>query len=85
MSIDRVDDLRAFKGFIEEKLSQGGAELTLSEALDLWEFENQPPDVEEETLEALRRGFEDIAQGRVRPAREALAELRRKHGLSPRP
>ena len=31
MGIERVNDLRAFKGFIEDKLSNGGADLTLED------------------------------------------------------
>jgi hypothetical protein len=33
MATERASDLRAFKGFIEEKLSNGGSDLTLDEAL----------------------------------------------------
>jgi len=32
-------------------------------------------------IEAIRRGLADVAAGRVKPAREAIAELRRKHNL----
>jgi predicted transcriptional regulator len=83
MATDRRNDLRAFQSFVEEKLSNGGATLTLDEALDLWEYENSSSETErQETLEAIRRGIADVEAGRVRPAREALAELRRKHNLS---
>jgi len=34
-----------------------------------------------ETVDAARRGFEDVVAGRTRPAVEFLAELREKHGL----
>lgn len=34
-----------------------------------------------EALEGIRRGFEDIDQGRTRPAKEALDELRRRRGI----
>ncbi len=83
MATERVNDLRAFKGFIEEKLSNGGIDLTPEEALVHWEIENQTDQEREETLEAIRRGFADIEAGRVRPAREALEEIRRKHHLPP--
>jgi hypothetical protein len=33
MATERANDLRAFKGFIEEKLLNGGADLTLDEVL----------------------------------------------------
>ena len=35
-----------------------------------------------ETVVALRKGIEDFERGEFRPAREALEELRRKHGTS---
>ena len=83
MAIQRVNDLRAFRDFADAKLSNGGSAMTLEEALSLWEYENSPDEERGETLEAIRRGFADIEAGRVRPAREALEELRRKHNLPP--
>ena len=35
-----------------------------------------------ETVVALRQGIEEFERGEGRPAREALEELRRKHGIS---
>lgn len=35
-----------------------------------------------ETVAALRKGIEEFERGGFRPAREALEELRRKHGVS---
>lgn len=34
-----------------------------------------------ETIQALKEGLEDVENGRTRPAREALEELRQRHGL----
>lgn len=34
-----------------------------------------------ETIQALKEGVEDVENGRTRPAREALEELRQRHGL----
>lgn len=82
MAADRVNDLRAFRDFADARLSNGGADLTLDEALVDWEGENQTDQEREETLEAIRRGFTDVEAGRVRPVREAIEELRRKHNLS---
>jgi PHD/YefM family antitoxin component YafN of YafNO toxin-antitoxin module len=31
--------------------------------------------------EAIRQGLEDVAHGRIRPAREVFEEFRRKHGI----
>ncbi|HXG64082.1 MAG TPA: type II toxin-antitoxin system prevent-host-death family antitoxin [Blastocatellia bacterium] len=35
-----------------------------------------------ETITAIRKGIEEFERGEGRPAREALEELRRKHGIS---
>ena len=85
MATERVNDLRAFKGFIEEKLSNGGAELTLEQALVDWELENQTDEEREATVQAIRNGLADVEAGRTRPFAEFDREFRLKHGLSPRP
>ncbi len=82
MATERANDLRAFKGFIDEQLSNGGADLTLDEALARWEYENAPEDEREETIRAIQRGLDDMHAGRTRPAEDALRDLCRKHGLS---
>ncbi|MDR3620737.1 MAG: hypothetical protein P4L85_15400 [Paludisphaera borealis] len=84
MPTDRVNDLPAFKAFLDEKLSNGGANLTVDEALALWEIENQTDQEREETLEAIRRGFADLEAGRTRPFEEFDREIREKLGLPPR-
>ncbi len=35
----------------------------------------------EEAVEGIRKGYESVMAGRTKPADEAFAELRRKHGL----
>jgi predicted transcriptional regulator len=35
----------------------------------------------QEAVEGIRRGYEDLKAGRVRPIEEAFEELREKHGL----
>ena len=47
----------------------------LAEYLD-WERQDY-----EESVEAIRRGNEDVKAGRTRPAAEFLEELREKHGF----
>jgi hypothetical protein len=84
MATDRVNDLRAFKGFIEEKLLNGGAEPTLDEALTRWELENQTDAEREETLQGIREGLADVEVGRTRPFEEFDREFRSKHGLPSR-
>jgi predicted transcriptional regulator len=81
MGTERVDDIHAFRDFLDEQLANGGVYLTPAQALDLWEIQNASEDEEHEVIEAIKRGFADIEAGRVKPAREALAELRRKHNL----
>jgi predicted transcriptional regulator len=81
MAIDRANDLRAFRDFVDEQLANGGSNLTLDKAIELWEYENAPEHERENTIEAIREGLADVAAGRVKPAREAIAELRRKHNL----
>jgi hypothetical protein len=81
MSTDRLNDLRAFRDFLDATISKQRDTLTLDECLDLWEHENSSEQEREETLEAIRCGLADVEADRVRPAREALDELRRKHNL----
>ena len=78
---ERVNDLRAFQGFIAEQLANGGAELTLEEALGLWEYENQTGQEREATLQAIRQGLADLDAGRTRPAADVLRDLCRKYQL----
>jgi hypothetical protein len=81
MSLKRIDDPQAFREFLDAQLADGGANLTLDEVLALWECENQTEAERAETLAAIREGLADVEAGRVRPAREAIAELRRKYNL----
>jgi hypothetical protein len=81
MASGRRDDINAFRAFIDEQLANGVATLTPAEALDLWEIQNPTESEEQEAVEAIGRGLADVEAGRLRPAREAVAELRRKHNL----
>jgi hypothetical protein len=82
MGTDRVNDLRAFRGVIDEQLANGGADLTLDDALARWEYENQTDEEREETLEAIRQGLADVEAGRTRPAEDVIRDLCRKHNLA---
>ncbi|OJW22008.1 MAG: hypothetical protein BGO49_14590 [Planctomycetales bacterium 71-10] len=85
MATDRMNDLRAFKGFIEGRLAGAGDAPTLDEALIDWQLANQD-DVElQGAVEAIREGLADAEAGRLIPARDAIDEVRRKHGLPPLP
>jgi hypothetical protein len=37
--------------------------------------------LDREAVEGIRRGYEDLKAGRVRPIEDAFEELREKHGL----
>ncbi len=84
MTTDRINDVRAFRSFLDEKLSNEGANLTLDEALGLWEYENASDEQRAETRGAIQQGFADVEAGRVRPLEDFDREFRQKHGLSPR-
>jgi len=81
MATERVDDLRAFRDFVDAQLGNGGSSLTPEECLDLWIIENSSDEEREEAVAAIRLGLDDMYAGRTRSAREAIAELRRKHKL----
>jgi hypothetical protein len=82
MATDRSNDLRAFKHFIDEKLSNGGGNLTVDEVLSLWDIETQSATERQETVQALREALDDMRSGDTGiPAREFLAEARRKYDL----
>jgi hypothetical protein len=81
MAKERANDLQAYKCFIDDQLASHDAIPTVDEVIARWEHENESNDEREQTLEAIRRGLADIEAGRVVPAREEMAGLRRKHNL----
>jgi hypothetical protein len=82
MAAERVNDLRAFRDFADSRLSNGNSEMTLDEALGLWAIENAPEDERAATVDAVREGLSDMRAGDIGvPAREYLAEIRRKYNL----
>ena len=82
MATDRSNDLRAFKHFIDAKLSNGGSDLTLDDALGLWDIETQPVSEREASIKAVREALDDMHAGDTGiPADELMAPLRRKYGL----
>lgn len=78
MAIERSNDLRAFKGFIDEQLANGGADPTLDEALSRWEYENSSEEERAETLRAIQRGLDDMYAGRTVDAFEFAERMRQK-------
>jgi hypothetical protein len=81
MATERANDLRAFRHFIDEQLTNSGSELTLDEVLLNWELENQTHEDREETLQAIREGLADVDAGRTRPAEDVIRELCLKHNI----
>jgi hypothetical protein len=84
MAAERANDLRAFRQYIDQQLSNGGAEMTLDEALINWEVENQTDEERNDALRAIQEGLADVDAGRTRHFEEFDREFRSKHGLPPR-
>jgi hypothetical protein len=76
VATERINDLRAVKGFIDEKLSNGRTNLTVDEALMNWEIENQTEEEREETLQAIQLGLDDMYAGRTVDAFEFVERMR---------
>jgi hypothetical protein len=80
MATDCSDDVRAFRDFLDERLSHGASSFTLDEALRLWEIQGRRPATEREDNDQDRReGIDDLRAGdtdvpsrrfRARPCRK---------------
>jgi hypothetical protein len=80
--VERANDPRAFRDFLDAKLSDVGDALTLDEALGLWDLENAEEEEQAATVEAIREALDDMRAGDTGvPAREFVAEIRRKYNL----
>jgi hypothetical protein len=82
MTTERANNLVAFKKFIDEQLSNGGAELKLNEVLARWEYENQANGERQGALEAIQEGLHNRDNGKSIHVYDDLAGLRKKHGLT---
>ena len=78
MATERINDLSAFKGFIQERLADGQTDDKLDEALINWELENQTDEEREETLQAIRLGLDDMYAGRTVDAFEFVERIKQK-------
>ncbi len=78
MANERINDLSAFKGFIEERLAHGQTNPTLDEALINWELENQTDEEREKTLQAIRLGLDDLYAGRTVDAFEFVERMKQR-------
>jgi hypothetical protein len=81
MAIEKANDLLSFKSVIEEQLT-GETVPTVDEVLARWADENESDEERAATVQAVREALADMEAGDTGiPAREAVAELRRKHHL----
>jgi hypothetical protein len=78
MATERSNDPRAFRDFLDAKLSNGGEGQSLDELLALWEYENAPEEEREETIRAIQRGLDDMHAGRTTDAFEFVDRMRQK-------
>ncbi len=85
MATERSNDLGAFRGFIDEQLAGGGADLTLDEALARWEYVNSLEEEREKTLRAIQHGLDDMHAGRTVDAFEFAERMRQKFQTPARP
>ena len=63
MATERGNDLRAFRDFASEQLSNGGTELTLDQCLGLWENESETDEETKDSIEAVREALDDMRAG----------------------
>lgn len=78
MATDRANDLKAFRDFADARLAEGEADLTLDEALALWQYENSSGEEREETVRAIQCGLDDVEAGRTVDAFVFLERMRQK-------
>lgn len=71
------DDMRDFNRFVDEKLSNGGAE-SLTELARQWEDQREA----EQSVADLRESHADAEAGRLHPAEEVFSEVRKKLGMN---
>lgn len=75
------EQLDSFHQFATETLSSREANLSWPELFDLWRIENPTADEQAEIYAALDESRDDIQNGRHRPVREVMHELRHKYHL----
>lgn len=67
-------DLRDFEQFVMDSVDAKSDALALEDYVCLWRAQREQQD----TTAAIQEGLDDLAAGRVRPAAEVMAELRRR-------
>jgi hypothetical protein len=73
-------EIDSFSGFVRAKLRQDEPAPSLEECLEMWRAERE----REETIDAVRRGIEDMEAGRFYTLEEVDRMFREEFGLDPR-
>jgi hypothetical protein len=82
MGTERAQDLHAFKTFVDQQLADDPVP-TVGEVIARWDAENQPNEERADTVHTVKESLADIERGKIGiPAREAVAEIRKKCGLT---
>jgi hypothetical protein len=86
MATDRSNDVRAFRDFLDERLSHGVSDFTLDEALWLWEIQSRQSATErKDNVQDGREGLDDTcARDTGDPSRRFRARPCRKYDRSGR-
>ena len=86
MATDRSNDLRAFRQFVECKLSTGEGNLTVDDVIGLWDAETQPDSEREANVKAIRDALDEMHAGDTGiPADEFMAPIRGEYSLPDSP
>jgi len=82
MATERAQDLHAFKSFVDQQLANKPVP-TVHEVIARWNCETQSDEERAATAQAASESLADREAGdNGIPAREAIAELRKKYGLT---
>ena len=75
-----ASDPQAFHQFLNEKLKNGGASMTLEDALEEWREHDPATEAPEDDTVAIEEAFEEMIRGDTgRDAAEFIAEIRSKY------
>ena len=78
-----AEQLDEFQQFAQEKIRNGGSDLSLDELVELWMSKNMPREELEESLHAMEEGIADAKAGRVRPAADVARDLSARYSAEP--
>jgi hypothetical protein len=78
-----LEELHRFHRFAEEKLGNGGSDLTLYGLVDLWLIAQPSPERLHDDVQAVKAALRDLDAGdRGVPLEEHLQEMREKYGAA---